>query len=156
MTTVRQPTKCQRSCVLNLKYTFICVYWWTRQRIHNTLIVVDRYLRLMGDKTIPDEAEPQGVVDSYNLYNRSLYTGKPTSSGFAEVCKIPRHINNKYNSNLNASVQLSKGPIHHYILFESLMVDTKCISNYIHYKVQEKLLIPSQTPTMQLLKFGNG
>ena len=55
-----------------------------RQRIHNTLIVVDRYLRLMGDKTIPDSAEPrlesfyppfvagidlphQGVVDSYNL-----------------------------------------------------------------------------------------
>ena len=71
----------------NLKYNFICVYWWTRQRIHNTLIVVDRYLRpimLMGDKTISDSAEPrlelfnppfvagidlphQGVVDSYNL-----------------------------------------------------------------------------------------
>ena len=64
------------------KNTFICVYWWTRQRIHNTLIVVDRYLRLMGDKTIPDSAElrlewfyppfvagidqpHQGVVDSY-------------------------------------------------------------------------------------------
>ena len=83
MTTVRQPTKRRRSCVLTLKYTFICVYWWTRQRIHNTLIVLDRYLRLMGDKTIPDSAEPrlesfyppfvagidlphQGVVDSYN------------------------------------------------------------------------------------------
>ena len=56
----------------------------TRQRIHNTLIVVDRYLRLMGDKTIPDSMElrlesfyppfvagidlpHQGVVDSYNL-----------------------------------------------------------------------------------------
>ena len=69
---------------LTLKYTFIYVYWWTRQRIHNTLIVVDRYLRLMGDKTIPDSAEPrlesfyppfvvgidlphQGVVESYNL-----------------------------------------------------------------------------------------
>ena len=84
MTTVRQPTKRRRSCVLTLNYTFICVYWWTRQRIHNTLIVVDRYLRLMGDNTIPDSAEPrlesfypafvagidlphQGVVDSYNL-----------------------------------------------------------------------------------------
>ena len=83
MTTVRQPAKRRRSCVLTLKYIFICVYWWTRQRIHNTLIVVDRYLRLMGDKTIPDSAEPrlesfyspfvagidlphQGVVDSYN------------------------------------------------------------------------------------------
>ena len=71
------------SCVLTLEYTFICVYRWTRQRIHNTLIVVDRYLRLMGDTTIPDSAEPrmesfyppfvagidlphQGVVDSYN------------------------------------------------------------------------------------------
>ena len=85
MTTVRQPTKRRHSCVLILKYIFICVYWWTRQRIHNTLIVVDRYLRLMGDKTIPDSAEPrlesfyppfvagidlphQGVVDSYNLH----------------------------------------------------------------------------------------
>ena len=84
MTTVRQPTKRRRSCVLTLKYIFICVYWWTRHRIHNTLIVVDRYLRLMGDKTIPDSAEPrlesfyppfvagidlphQGVVDSYRL-----------------------------------------------------------------------------------------
>ena len=83
MTTVRQPTKCRHSCVLTLNCTFICVYWWTRQRIHNTLIVVDRYLRLMGNKTIPDSAEPrlesfyppfvagidlpdQGVVDSHN------------------------------------------------------------------------------------------
>ena len=57
MTTVRQPRKRWCSCVLTLKYTFICVYWRTRQRIHNTLIVVDRYLRLMGDKTIPDLAE---------------------------------------------------------------------------------------------------
>ena len=93
MTTVRQPTKRRRSCVLTIKYTIICVYWWTRQRIHNTLIVVDRYLRLMGDKTIPDSAEPrlesfyppfvagidlphQGVVDSYNLYNVRSNTGK--------------------------------------------------------------------------------
>ena len=84
MTTVRQPTKRRCSCGLSFKYTIICAYWWTRQRIHNTLIVVDRYLRLMGDKTIPDSAEPrlesfyppfvacidlphQGVVDSYSL-----------------------------------------------------------------------------------------
>ena len=79
MTTVRQPTKRRRSCVLTLKYTFICVYWWTRQRIHNTLIVVDRYLRLMGDKAEPRlesfyppfvagiDLPHQGVVDSYNL-----------------------------------------------------------------------------------------
>ena len=84
MTTVRQHTKRRRSCVLTLKYTFICVYWWTRQKIHNTLIVVDRYLRLIWDKTISDSAEPRlesfyppfiagidlphsGVVDSYNL-----------------------------------------------------------------------------------------
>ena len=84
MTMVRQPTKHRRSCVLTLKYTFLCVYWWTKQRIHNTLIVVDRYLRLMGDKMIPYSAEPrlesfyppfvagidlphQGVVDSYSL-----------------------------------------------------------------------------------------
>ena len=84
MTTVRQPAKHWCSCVLTFKFDFICVYWWTRQRIHNTLIVVDQYLQLMGDKTIPDSAEPrlesfyppfvagidlphQGVVDSYNL-----------------------------------------------------------------------------------------
>ena len=89
MTTVRQPTKRRRACVLTLKYIFICVYWWTRQRIHNTLIVVDRYLRLMGDKTIPDSAEPrlesfyppfvagvdlphQGVVDSYSLVHPGM------------------------------------------------------------------------------------
>ena len=87
MATARQPTKCRGSCISNLKYTFICVYWWTRQRIHNTLIVVDRYLRLMGDETIPDSAEPrpesfyppwvagidpphQGVVDSYSLIRK--------------------------------------------------------------------------------------
>ena len=85
MTTVRQPTKRRCSCVLTLKYIFIRVYRWTRQRIHNTFIVVDRCLRLMGDKTIPDSAEPrlesfyppfvagidlphQGVVDSYSPY----------------------------------------------------------------------------------------
>ena len=72
------------SYVLNLKCTFIRVYCGTRQIIHNTLIVVDRYPRLMGDKTIPDSEEPrlesfyppvvagidlphQGVMDSYNL-----------------------------------------------------------------------------------------
>ena len=60
MTTVRQPTKQRYSCILTLKYTYIYIYWWTtRQRIHNTLIEVDRYLRLMGDKTIPDPAEPR-------------------------------------------------------------------------------------------------
>ena len=86
---MRQPTERQCSRVLTLKYTFICVYWWTRQRIHNTLIVVDRYLRLMGDKTIPDSAEPrlesfyplfvagidlphQGVVDSYSLVHPAV------------------------------------------------------------------------------------
>ena len=57
---------------------------WTRQRIHNILIVVRRYLRHMLDKTILDSVEPrlesfypplvagidlphQGVVDSYHL-----------------------------------------------------------------------------------------
>ena len=111
MTTVRQPTKRRRSCVLTLKYTFNCVYWWTRQRIHNTLIVVDRYLRLMGDKTIPDSAEPrlesfyppfvagidlphQGVMDSYNLMKPrkcSSYDYETTQrliSNIAHSCKI--------------------------------------------------------------------
>ena len=96
MTTVRQPTKRQCSFVLASKYIFICVYWWTRQIIHNTLIVVDRYFRLMWDKTIPDSVEPhlesfyptfvagiglphQGVVHSYNLSDGISSTGKMTS-----------------------------------------------------------------------------
>ena len=105
MTTVRQPTKRRRFCVLTLKYTFICVYWWTRQRIHNTLIAVDRYLRLMGDKTIPDSAEPrlewfyppfvsginlphQGVVDSYSL----IHPGVQDKHRMSEIdLSQPRH-----------------------------------------------------------------
>ena len=42
-------------------YVFMLKYYfnqWTRQRIHNTLIAVYWYLRLMGDKTIPDSGEP--------------------------------------------------------------------------------------------------
>ena len=67
-----------------------------RQRIHNTLIVVDRYLWLMGDEIIPDSAKPrlesfyppfvagidlphQGIVDFYNLHNGISYTGKMAS-----------------------------------------------------------------------------
>ena len=95
MTTVREPTKRRCSCILTFKYVFICVYWWTRQRIHNTLIVVDRYLRLMGDKTIPNSAEPrlesfyppfvagidlpyQGVVDSYSLRCLAFHMSRMT------------------------------------------------------------------------------
>ena len=71
MTTVRQLTGRRCSCFLILKYTFVCVYWWTRQIIQNILIVVDRYLRPMGDKTIPDWAPI--VVDRYlRLMRRSL------------------------------------------------------------------------------------
>ena len=41
MSTVRQPTKRRCSSIFTLTCTFICVYWCTRQRIHNTLIVWD-------------------------------------------------------------------------------------------------------------------
>ena len=64
----------------------IFLYNWRIITIHYTLIVVDRYLRLVGDTTIPDSVEPhlqsfyplfvagidlphQGVVDSYNPPN---------------------------------------------------------------------------------------
>ena len=64
-----------------LKYAF---HWWTGQRIHNNLIVVERYLWLMQDKMIQNLVElrlelfyppyvagidlpHQDVVDSYNL-----------------------------------------------------------------------------------------
>ena len=46
----------------NLNYIFIGVYWWTRQRIHNILIVVDRYPQPMADKTIPDLWAEFGIV----------------------------------------------------------------------------------------------
>ena len=59
MTTVRQPTKRQCSCVLTLKFTFICVYWWTRQRIHNTLIVIDRR-SLVWNSFIPHSSQASG------------------------------------------------------------------------------------------------
>ena len=69
--------------VFNLKIHFYLCLLVNETKNHNALIVVDRYLRLMGDKTIPDSAEPrlesfyppfvagidlphQGVVDSYN------------------------------------------------------------------------------------------
>ena len=54
-------------------------YRWTKHRIHNTFVVVDEYLRIMGDKPILDSVEPLlerfylsslphlGVVDSHKL-----------------------------------------------------------------------------------------
>ena len=72
-------TTTQRRCnVFNLKiHLYLCLLV-TRQIIHNTLIMVNRYLRLMGDKTIPDSVEPclgsfnppfvaSIDLDSYNL-----------------------------------------------------------------------------------------
>ena len=51
VTTVRQPTKRRRSCILTSKYTFICVYWWTRQRIHNTLttVIYNKHIELQSN-----------------------------------------------------------------------------------------------------------
>ena len=109
VTTSRQPTKRRCSCVLTLKYTFICVCWWTRQRIQNTLIAVDRYLRLMGDKTIPDSAEPrlesfyppfvagidlthQGVVDSYNPYLQNMMIQGFRDANEYVLFIIPSHL----------------------------------------------------------------
>ena len=83
MTTVRQPTERLCSCILILKYNLL-LFIGERDKEFTTpsLIVVDRYLRLIGDKTIPDSAEPRvesfnpnssqvsiyrDVVDSYNL-----------------------------------------------------------------------------------------
>ena len=83
MTTGRQPTKRQGSCILILKYNlFLFIGERDKESTTPSLIVVDRYLRLMGDKTIPDSAEPRvesfnpnssqvsiyrDLVDSYNL-----------------------------------------------------------------------------------------
>ena len=56
MRTVRQLRHVDYRGVFMLKFD---LYWWTRQRNFNTLIVVYRYLRPMGDKMIPDSAEPR-------------------------------------------------------------------------------------------------
>ena len=81
MRTVRQMVTHWHSGDLRLKYAF---YRWTGQIIHNTLIYVDRYRWLMGDKTNPESTESclelfyipfvaginlphQGAADSYNL-----------------------------------------------------------------------------------------
>ena len=71
----RQSTGHQCSRVFTLKHTFIYVYWWTQQSIHNTLIVLDRYLRLgvvssgivLSPFVAGIDLPHQGVVDSYNL-----------------------------------------------------------------------------------------
>ena len=90
-------------CVSKFRYDF---YRWTRQRIHNTLIAVDWYLRLMEDKTIPDSAEPrlesfhpsfiagidlphQGVVNSYNL--RGISPGGIAVMHWAIDMVLPGH-----------------------------------------------------------------
>ena len=87
----RITASCWYRGVFILKYT---LYRSTRQKVHDTLIVVDRYLRLMGDKTIPDSAEPrlgslnlpfvtgidlphQGLVDSYNLILALCFCSPP-------------------------------------------------------------------------------
>ena len=56
-------TLCSR--VLTSKYTFICVYWWMRQRIHNTSAgprLESFYPPFVEGIDLPH----QGVVDSYN------------------------------------------------------------------------------------------
>ena len=58
--------------------TFPCFNFKIHIHIHiHALIMVDQYMRLMGDKTIPDfvagiDLPHQGVVDSYN----SMWTTK--------------------------------------------------------------------------------
>ena len=87
------------SGVFRFKYTF---YQWMRQIIHNILIVVDQYLLLMGDKMIPDSAEPhlesfyppfiadihlphQGVVDSVNTLATDDLMKQGTRASVAKV-----------------------------------------------------------------------
>ena len=45
-----------------------------RQRIHNTLIVVDQYMWLLKDKMIPDSAECP-LESFYPLYVTGIYHG---------------------------------------------------------------------------------
>ena len=75
------------------------------------MIVVDLYLRLMGDKTIPDSAEPrlesfnppfvanidlphQGVVDSYNTLSMYYWNIiKHTNDAHTHIPMHAGHIN---------------------------------------------------------------
>ena len=52
-------------CSFYCKIRFLPV---NEKKPHNTLIVVDRFLRLMGDKTIPDPAEPRHPPDAWPLF----------------------------------------------------------------------------------------
>ena len=54
VTTMRQLMTCLYRGAFRLNFT---LYWWTTTKIHKTLIVINRYLRLMGDKTT------QGLAD---------------------------------------------------------------------------------------------
>ena len=88
---------CKTICGTQLSWCFpfkISFYWWTGQKIHNTLIVVARHFSATH-KTIPDSVEPlesfyspfvtgidlphQGVMNFYYLYNRDLYPAKTAS-----------------------------------------------------------------------------
>ena len=66
-----------------------------RQRIHNTLIVVDRYLRLIGDKTIPDSAEPRlesfypPFVAGIDLPHQGVQSTTGRISGRMVMCDLP-------------------------------------------------------------------
>ena len=78
-------------------------YLWKRQRIYSILIVVDWYMRLMGNKTTPDSADPrlesfyptrvadidlphQCVVDTY--YPRFVHIHKYLQRIWRGACDI--------------------------------------------------------------------
>ena len=68
MRMVRQTVTCWYHGVFRLKFAF---YQWTRQQIHNTLIVVDQYLQFMWDKTIPDSVKHR-LESFYPLFITSI------------------------------------------------------------------------------------
>ena len=91
MTMVIQPTKHRRSCVLTLKYTLIFVFWWTRQRIHNTLIVVDRYPRLMQAITLSFRQARVVLYKAKSRYWLFIVSYSPPLSFRGISCMSERH-----------------------------------------------------------------
>ena len=81
---------------LCFSYLYFCLLV-NETKNHNTLIVVDRYLRLMGDKTIPHSVEPrlkfvagidlphQGVVDCYDIILQALW-GHILTVAIVRIC----------------------------------------------------------------------
>ena len=126
---------------------------WMRQRIHNTLTVVVRYLRRMGNKTIPDSGDPrldppfvvgidQSVVDSYSL--DCLHIDTPYCkwvTGLFEKCVKTSHSYyeddilkwRKDSMSFQASLVTTRRILSIYILPRIMLMSIVCIASRMKF-----------------------